>query len=132
MKGNNPLFSRSGLNKHSSSKYAKNQNKVVKSAGYQNKAGMKLIKKAKSNDTVNYIKEIYRSGGKIGNGSLVDALKHERQTGQPVGKTFHTQKAKERLRQAQNVLRKNPNHIDKKIWKSESDKIARELKKGNK
>lgn len=132
MKGNNPLFSRKGLNKHSSSKYAKHPNKIVKLDGYNNKAGLKLIKKAKGNDTVNYIKEIYRSGGKIGNGSLVDALKYERKTGQPVGKTFHTQKAKERLRQAQNVLKKNPNHVDKKIWKSESNKIARELKKGNK
>jgi hypothetical protein len=52
----------------------------------------------------NTVKEIFRVGGKIGNGSLADAIRHEIKTGQLVGGKSHIQKGIERIKNLENIL----------------------------
>ena len=131
MKGSNPLFSKFGTNKCPQSKYAKSPGSVVEDS-YNNKTGEKLIQQSKCDDTKQYIKQIYRHNATEGDGSLAYAIAKELETGEFVGGKSHIKKGQERVKQAKNVLKKFPDHPDKKIWFSEAEKIEKALKKGKK
>ena len=95
MKGNNPLFNNGGNKKISRSKYSKNQNKAVPTIPYNNKKGEILLKRVKSEEARNYIRQNYRSGAKIGDGSTAAAVKEELKHGVKIGGKSHITKAKE-------------------------------------
>lgn len=54
----------------------------------------------------NTIKEMYRPNATIGDGGLSDAVRHELRTGEFVGGKSHIPKAKERLNNMRNILRR--------------------------
>lgn len=85
MKGNNPLFNNGGNKIISRSKYSKNQNKPVTTKPYNNKKGEKLLNRVKSKEAKNYVRQHYRSGAKVGDGSTVAAVKEELKNGVKVG-----------------------------------------------
>lgn len=54
----------------------------------------------------NVIDQLYRPGAKYGDGGTADALKHETRTNNDINGRHHYQKAKERLKNIENVLKK--------------------------
>jgi len=54
----------------------------------------------------NAINEIYRPGATVGDGGLADAIKHELSTGELVGGKSHIQKGLERVKNLENILKK--------------------------
>ena len=54
----------------------------------------------------NAIDEIYRPGATFGDGGLADAVRHELATGQLVGGKSHILKARERMANLQNIIRR--------------------------
>jgi hypothetical protein len=54
----------------------------------------------------NAIDQMYRPGATIGNGSLADAVRHELRTGELVGGKSHIQKANERVKNLENIIKK--------------------------
>jgi len=58
-----------------------------------------LLARATQNDSKNLVKELYRSGSKIGDGGTADALRYELKTGKLVGGKSHKIKAEERVKQ---------------------------------
>lgn len=128
MKGNNPLFNNGGNKKISRSKYSTNQNKPIEAKPFNNKKGEKLLNKVKTEEAKNYIRQHYRSGAKIGDGSTAAAVKEELKNGVKVGGKSHITKAKEGVRYINNTLKKNPNHIDKKFFNSQKRKLESALR----
>jgi len=62
----------------------------------------------------NAIDQMYRPGATIGDGGLADAIRHELSTGQLVGGKSHIQKGIERVRNLENIIKKenlNPNDL---------------------
>lgn len=69
---------------------------------------------------------MYRPNSKVGDGGLGDAIRHELKTGELVGGKSHIQKVTERLKNLENILKKqNLNSTDKKIVRA----LIRDLKK---
>lgn len=87
-----------------------------------------LLARATQNDSKNLIKELYRSGSKIGDGGTADALRHELKTGKLVGGKSHKIKAQERVKQIENILKKNPNHPDKDLLNQLKDDLEKALR----
>ena len=87
-----------------------------------------LLARATQNDSKNLVKELYRSGSKIGDGGTADALRHEIKTGKLVGGKSHKIKAQERVKQITNILKKNPNHPDKDLLNQLKDDLEKALK----
>ena len=87
-----------------------------------------LLARATQNDSKNLVKELYRSGSKIGDGGTADALRHEIKTGKLVGGKSHKIKAQERVKQITNILKKNPNHPDKDLLNQLKDDLEKTLK----
>lgn len=87
-----------------------------------------LLARATQNDSKNLVKELYRSGSKIGDGGTADALRHELKTGELVGGKSHKIKAQERVRQIENILKKNPNHPDKDLLNQLKDDLEKALR----
>ena len=92
------------------SKLAKLADKSADVAKLTDKAstGNKLLSKVSNTKLRNTIKELYRPGAKIGDGGLSDAIRHEIKTGQMVGGKSHIQKGKERLKNLEKILNKEP------------------------
>ena len=55
-----------------------------------------------------FIDKLYRPDAKVGSGSTADAVRYEMETGQPVGGSWHTQKAQDALPKLQRWLQQNP------------------------
>lgn len=90
------------------------------------KKGQKLLKKATSEKVKNVIKELYRAGATIGDGGTASAIRYEIKTGNLVGGKSHIQKGKERLKNLENIFKRNDlTKKDKKIV----EKLYRDLKK---
>lgn len=87
-----------------------------------------LLARATQNDSKNLVKELYRSGSKIGDGGTADALRHELKTGKLVGGKSHKIKAQERVKQINNILKKNPNHPDKDLLNKLRDDLEKALR----
>ena len=59
---------------------------------------------------------MYRATSTVGDGGLSDAIRHELKTGELVGGKSHIQKGRERLKNLENILKKQElNSTDKKI-----------------
>jgi hypothetical protein len=59
----------------------------------------------------NIINDLFKgttNPGRIGNGTTMDAIRHESATGEKVGGVFHSQKGADYARGLQNWLRANP------------------------
>ena len=128
MKGSNGLFNNGGNKKISRSKYSTNPNKPLIVEQYNNRKGEKLLKKVKSDESKNFIKQHYRSGAKIGDGSTAAAVKKELKYGIKVGGKSHITKAKEGINFINNTLKKNPQHVDRKFFVSQKKKLESALK----
>ena len=87
-----------------------------------------LLARATQNDSKNLVKELYRSGSKIGDGGTADALRHELKTGKLVGGKSHKIKAQERVKQINNILKENPNHPDKDLLNKLKDDLEKALR----
>lgn len=61
------------------------------------------------------VEELYRSDRGIGDGGTADAIRHEPATGEKVGGKSHIKKGRERLKQIEKILKKDPNHPDRKL-----------------
>ena len=62
----------------------------------------------------NIVDQLYRPGAKHGDGGTADALKEEAKSNKPIEGKRHYQKAKERLRNIENVLKKE-NLLEREI-----------------
>lgn len=86
----------------------------------------RLLSQATNPKLKNTIGEMYRPKAKTGDGGLSDAIRHELKTGELVGGKSHIQKGMERLKNLENILKKqNLNPTDKRIVKD----LIRDLKK---
>lgn len=52
------------------------------------------------------IGEIYRPGATVGDGGVADAIRHEKETGQGVGGSWHSIKGRERLKSLEKILKR--------------------------
>ncbi len=80
-----------------------------------NRVRNNLLVMATQSDTKNLINELYRNDSKIGDGGTADALRYELKTGKLVGGKSHKIKAQQRVKQINNILKRNPNHPDKEL-----------------
>ena len=128
MKGNSPLFSNSGNKVKSVSSHSTNPGTTRQIKSYNNKKGLKLLKKVKTEEAKNFIKQHYRSGAKEGDGSTAAAIVKELKYGIKVGGKSHLTKGREGIRTIENILRKNPKHVDRKFLLSEKKKLEKALK----
>lgn len=87
----------------------------------------RILLKISSNQTIkNVIKELYRPGAKVGNGSTAAAIKKEIKTGELVGGHSHITKGKERAKQLEKILKtQNLSATDRMI----ANKMLKDLKK---
>ena len=75
-----------------------------------------LLSTAKNEKLKNTIREMYRPGAKEGDGGLADAIRYEIKTGLPVGGKSHIRKGIERLKNLENILKKQIlDPVDKSI-----------------
>ena len=75
-----------------------------------------LLNHATNQKLKNTINEMYRATSTVGDGGLSDAIRHELKTGELVGGKSHIQKGRERLKNLENILKKQElNSTDKKI-----------------
>lgn len=128
MKGKSPLFENSGNKTKSVSSYSTNPGTTRQKKPYNNEKGLKLLKKVKSEEAKNFIKQHYRSGAKEGDGSTAAAIEKELRYGIKVGGKSHLAKGREGIRNIENILKKNPKHVDKKILLSQKKKLEKALK----
>ncbi len=66
----------------------------------------KLLSQASNQKLKNAINELYRPGAVTGDGGTADAIRYELKTGAPVGGKLHIQKGYDRLRNLQNILKR--------------------------
>lgn len=75
-----------------------------------------LLKEVKNEKLKNSIKELYREGSSIGDGGTADAIRYELKTNKLVGGKSHIQKGKERLKNLNNILKREKlNERDREI-----------------
>ncbi len=89
-------------------KLAKMADKAVGAAKIASRSskGTKLLNKVSNPKLKNVIKELYRPGAKIGDGGLADAIRYEKKTGKLVGGKSHIQKGTERLKNLENISKR--------------------------
>lgn len=76
---------------------------------------LKIVTNQKLKNTIN---EMYRPNAKKGDGGLSDAIRYERKTNELVGGKSHIRKGIERLKNLENILKKqNLNSTDIQIIK---------------
>ncbi|MEG0775795.1 RHS repeat-associated core domain-containing protein, partial [Clostridium sp.] len=66
----------------------------------------KLLNSVSNEKLKNCINEMYRPGATSGDGGLADAIRHELQTGELVGGRSHLQKGLERVKNLENIMKK--------------------------
>ena len=77
-----------------------------------------LLNKVSNQKLRNTINEMYRPNAKKGDGGLADAIRYELKTKELVGGKSHIQKGMERLKNLENILKKqNLDSTDTKIVK---------------
>lgn len=74
-----------------------------------------LLSEATTDKARFIINELYRETGSIGDGGTADAIRYELATGELVGDKGHLKKGRQRIRQIEKVLRRNPNHPDREL-----------------
>ena len=87
-----------------------------------------LLDKAENQKLKNAINEIYRQNAKVGDGGLADAVRHELLTKELVGGKSHIQKAKERITNLENIIKKQPlNNQDLELAKQLLEDLQKAL-----
>ncbi|MEE8722942.1 MAG: hypothetical protein SOI38_08215 [Eggerthellaceae bacterium] len=74
-----------------------------------------LLDEATTDVVKGTIRELYRQNAEVGDGGTADAIREERRSGEPVGGRSHTRKGRERLRQIEKILARNPDHPDRAL-----------------
>lgn len=82
-----------------------------------------LMSEATTDQTRSIIEELYRETANVGDGGTADAIRHELATGELVGGRSHIQKGKDRLRQIERILRRNPDHPDRELLERLADDL---------
>lgn len=82
-----------------------------------------LLAKATTDKARNLVEELYRRNRGVGDGGTADAIRYELATGEKVGGKSHIKKGRERLRQIENILRKNPDHPDRGLLEKLRDDL---------
>ena len=77
----------------------------------------RLLADASTGVVKNIVKELYRPNATVGDGGTADAIRKQIKTGELVGGRDHIRKGRERVRQIERILSKNPNHPDKDLLK---------------
>lgn len=75
----------------------------------------RLLADASTDVAKNIVKELYRPNAAVGDGGTADAIRKQIATGELVGGRDHIRKGRERLRQIERILSKNPNHPDRAL-----------------
>ena len=74
-----------------------------------------LLANASTDVVKNIVIELYRSNAVVGDGGTADAIRKQIATGELVGERDHVRKGRERLRQIERILSKNPNHPNRAL-----------------
>jgi len=82
-----------------------------------------LLAEATTDKVRNLVEELYRSDKGVGDGGTADAIRHELATCEKVGGKSHIKKGQERLRQIENILKKNPDHPDRGLLEKLRDDL---------
>lgn len=77
----------------------------------------RLLADASTDVVKKIVKELYRPNAAVGDGGTADAIRKQITTGELIGERDHIRKGRERVRQIEKVLSKNPNHPDKDLLK---------------
>lgn len=138
MKGYNPLFAYNRVQDGDVDKATPkpNLNKTKYKLDLQffaakdvSEKGKRLQNMVKNQSLKNTIGEMYRQGATVGDGGLADAVREQVRTGKLVGGRDHIKKAEERIRNMENILRKqSPNGNDRKIALKLIKQLKRALK----
>lgn len=63
----------------------------------------------------------------MGDGGTADAIREQLRAGVMVGGKDHTRKGRERMRQIENILKRNPDHPDRELLKKLRDDLNNAL-----
>jgi hypothetical protein len=80
-----------------------NEEPITKGTG---KIDLTIKPSAENQKLQNAIDQLYRPNATVGNGSTMDAIRHELKTGELVGGKGHMQKGQERAKNLENILNK--------------------------
>ena len=75
----------------------------------------RLLAEATTDVAKNIVKELYRPNAAVGDGGTADAIRKQVATSELIGGKDHIRKGRERLRQIERILSKNPNHPDRAL-----------------
>ena len=82
-----------------------------------------LLGEAKTSEARSIIDELYRQNSTVGDGGTADAIRREKQSNEKVGEKSHILKGKDRMRQIEKILEKNPDHPDKELLRALRDDL---------
>lgn len=74
-----------------------------------------LLADASTDAVKNVVRELYRLNAAVGDGGTADAIRKQIATDELIGGRDHIRKGRERVRQIERILSKNPNHPDKDL-----------------
>ena len=83
----------------------------------------RLLDEAATDEARGIVKELYRPNAETGDGGTADAIREQLRTGELVGGKDHIQKGRERLRQIEKILSRNPNHPDRALLEKLRDDL---------
>ena len=75
----------------------------------------RLLDEATTDEARGIVKELYRPNAETGDGGTADAIREQLRTGEMVGGKDHIRKGRERLRQIEKILARNPDHPDRAL-----------------
>lgn len=101
---------KTGLDSSGSPGYNAGEEGLFQDAGKSGRSGIsvreQLLGKVENPKLKNAIHEMYRPGASTGDGGLADAVRYELSTGELVGGKSHIQKAMERVKNLENIIKK--------------------------
>lgn len=86
-----------------------------------------LLSEATTSEAKRIISELYRPGAEVGDGGTADAIREQLRAGVMVGGKDHARKGRERMRQIENILKRNPDHPDRELLKKLRDDLNNAL-----
>jgi len=75
----------------------------------------RLLAEASTDQAKRVVSELYREGAEVGDGGTADAIREQIRTGKLVGGRDHVEKGRQRLRQIERILARNPSHPDRAL-----------------
>lgn len=75
----------------------------------------RLLGEAVTDEARRIVGQLYRPNAETGDGGTADAIREQLRTGEMVGGKDHTQKGRERIRQIERILARNPDHPDRAL-----------------